>query len=349
MQDDTTQSGRLSDADAEKILADKDNINAAQNVMEQNATAHEKMVAEMVNRAQGGIGTVQPAQQTSAVHGVNDINWKNMPVENMPTGGFFYPVGTEVTFRSADVSEIRQWSTIDEGDMLDMDVKMNLIIERCVRMKGPDGAWMSWEDLVEIDRFFMLFAVHEITFPNGENKLNVKFKCPPTCAGDGTYRESVQLRSDMLNLLVFPPELMQYYNPDERCFTKVSQKLGETLRFYLPTIGVAKKIKNVVAEARQNGDYIDEAFMRLAPYMFKDWRNLNAQKLESMRMESFKWGRDKLLFMNGMIDMIKGAVNLSVKKECPKCHVTLEAPIFFRGGFTIKNLFAVSDKFDDLI
>lgn len=342
--------GRPSDEVAEKMLSEKDDINETLEEPGETSdlqSSHEKLVASRIDRSSGGGGTLRGGSE-SIIHSAADMLYKNMPIENLPTQGIFYPKGIEITFRSADVAEIRHWSTIDENDMLDMDSKMNFILEKCVRLKGPDG-WLSWEDLIEIDRFHLLFCIHEITFPNGENKLMLKFKCPPTCQGDGSYRESVQLKSTMLNMLTIPDDLMQYYNPEERCFVKVSQKLNETIRFYLPTIGVSKKIKNIIKDAQQEGSFVDISFVKIAPYLIKDWRNLDEKKLEKLRMDTFTWGKNKTLFINGIADKIEKTVNLTVKKECPKCHVTLEAPIFFRGGFTIKSLFAVSDKLDELI
>lgn len=354
--EDSNGSGRLSDKEAEEILSSKDGINtgAAPDAPEVDNTdrlsRHEMMVKERVSRPDGpGLGKLKSGVDESLIHGAADMYWKNLPIENMPTAGLFYPKGIEITFRAAELAEIRHWSTIDAGDMLDMDMKMNFILEKCVRVKGPNKEWMSWEDLIEIDRFYVLFCIHEITFPNGENKLLVKFKCPPECKGDGSYRESVQLKSTMLNLLIIPDELMQYYSPEERCFVKVSQKLNETLRFYMPTIGVSKKIKDIIKDAQQEGDFVDVAFIRIAPYLVKDWRTLDVKALEKLRMDTFRWNRNKTMFINGIAEKLEKSVNLTVKKECPACHVELEAPIFFRKGFTIKNLFFISDSLDELV
>ena len=350
-------SDRLSEDDAKRILSSKDQINETQiNPIEpesisvqsdENLSKHEQLVNSRINRTGPGLGTLKSNE--SQLHSANDLFWKNLPVENLPSAGLFYPKGLEITFRSAEVTEIRHWSTMDENDMIGMDLQMNFIMEKCVRVKGPNGSWMSWEDIIEIDRFYILFCIHEITFPNGENKLMIKFKCPPNCKGDGSYRESVQLTSSMLNLLIIPDDLMQYYSPEERCFVKVSEKLNETIRFYLPSIGVARKIKGIVKNAQDEGSFIDQAFIRVAPYMVKDWRGLDEKKLDAMRMDTFKWNKNKTLFISGIASKIEHAVNLTVKKECPTCQMELEAPIFFRGGFGIKSLFAISDRLEELI
>ena len=57
-----------------------------------------------------------------------EAEWKNIPAEVLPSKGFGYPKGFELAIRSAKVSEIRHFSTVDESDRLDLDDKLNHII-----------------------------------------------------------------------------------------------------------------------------------------------------------------------------------------------------------------------------
>ena len=54
----------------------------------------------------------------STISGSNDLFWKNVPFDTLPSQGLFYPENSEITIKAATVSEIRQWSTIDDNDML---------------------------------------------------------------------------------------------------------------------------------------------------------------------------------------------------------------------------------------
>ena len=336
----------------ETVKSDNDVVSTKDDV--QTGVIEKKDVHEAaevrIDRSKGELGSMMEASTgESKIHGANDQYWKNVPIENTPAGGLFYPEGVELTIRSAEVAEIRHWSTIDENDFLDMDAKMNFIIEKCVRFKGPDGGWLSWKDLLEIDRFYIIFLIHELTFPNGENKMKINFGCNIQCKGDGTYREKVHLKANMLNLLIIPDDIMTYYDPNKRCFSKTSVKLNEDLEFILPTVGVSQKIKGLVKDARDNGSYIDPSFVKVAPYLIKEWRDIDDKYLERLRINTYKWNKNKLLFITGFSDKLEKAVNLTVKKQCPRCGVILEAPLFFRGGFTIKNLFIVSTGLDDLV
>jgi len=281
----------------------------------------------------------------SEIHGSNDNGWKNVPLFTLPSKGMFYPDGTEITIRSATVVEIRQWSTIDDGDMLDMDDKLNFIIEKCLRIKSPDGI-SSWKDVKELDRFYLVFRIHELTFPNGENKLNVTFSCTPQCG----YDAKVQLSSAYLdNMVQMRDSVLRYYNPDTKCFSKYSDKLQEDVVLHVPSIGTMMYIKKEYRESRENGKNIDTSFIRLAPFFVSDWRKLKPESFEQLRHRTYQWNQNKFLFISAFIDEFKKGINTTIQHKCERCDAVLERPLFFRGGFTIKDLFTVSSSFDDLI
>ena len=87
----------------------------------------------------------------------SEIGWKNVPLENLPSKGMFYEDNTQIAIRAASVSEIRHWSTIDENDLLGTDDMLNFIMDKCCRIKVP-GKPGSSKDLLEIDRFYLIFA-----------------------------------------------------------------------------------------------------------------------------------------------------------------------------------------------
>ena len=67
----------------------------------------------------------------------NEIGNKIINLEELPSAGMFYEPGTEISIRACRVEEIRHFSTIDETDIIDVDDKLNYIIERCCRIRVP--------------------------------------------------------------------------------------------------------------------------------------------------------------------------------------------------------------------
>ena len=109
------------------------------------------------------LGKAQKFLQTEESPIAGEIGWKNVPLQNLPSQGLFYPDGTEVAIRAASVAEIRHWSTIDENDALGIDDMLNFVVERCCRIR-MSGRPANYKDLKEIDRFYVIFAIRDFTF-----------------------------------------------------------------------------------------------------------------------------------------------------------------------------------------
>lgn len=301
---------------------------------------------------QQGLGMARSAQiETSTVSGANDNFWKNLPLANLPSRGLFYPEGAELTFRAATVAEIRHWSTIDEGDILDIDDKLNFIIEKCTRFKINSGhTWLSWRDILEIDRLYIVFLIHEITFPDGQNELFAKIECNSnSCSEEDKYSDEVRVRSQMLQLFEMPDELMQWYSPEYRCFEIVSSKLNETFYLYAPTIGVVERLRKRIADAKRQGHQTDKAFIKIAPYLIQDWSNFDQAEYSKLLNSSLSWHINKFTFITKFAEMMKAARQNSLVTTCPKCGAKLTSPIFSRDSFTIRDLFLISGRLSQLV
>jgi hypothetical protein len=133
-----------------------------------------------------------------------EIGWKNVPMSSLPSQGMFYPATTQVAIRPATVSEIRHWSTIDENDLLSLDDMLNFIMEKCCRIKVP-GKPGTFKDLKEIDRFYLIFAIRDYTFKNGENRLFVT-------ADDDGIETKIEVTKDSLDYFNPDGKLMEFYN-----------------------------------------------------------------------------------------------------------------------------------------
>lgn len=272
------------------------------------------------------------------------LGWKGVPVDNLPSEGRFYPDGTTLEIRAAQVQEIRHFSTIDENDPLDMDDKLNMIVDKCVRMRFPDRQ-ASWKDIKEEDRFYLIFAVRDLTFVNGENKLFLNLQCGRTCAGDGTYKEKVELVKDNFDYYKIDPRLMEHYDEKERCFVLRNTKAG-TFKLYIPSLGVTSFIKGYVRQRIKNNEFFDRSFLKIAPFLFPEWRQLNDQSYNAMYQESMGWSPLKFSSMLQMAEMIRFGVKTELVRSCKQCGVEVRTPMSFPGG--VKSIFISADPFAEL-
>lgn len=287
---------------------------------------------EAVPASLGKVASYAEEEKNTTV--IEDIGWIRVKLETLPSQGAFYPTGTEITIRAASAGEIRQWSTIDEDDLLSLDDALNRIVDRCCKVKFPKMMG-SFKDLKELDRFFIVFAIREYTFKKGENALNVTFSCK-NC-GKGETRSIVK---EMLSYYSPADELQPRFSEEERCF-HLRLNNGEEIKLYLPTLGVMSFIKGYIRERAQTKEDYDKAFLKWAPFLFADWRLLNEGSYQRLLQDSYAWSVDKISVVDWFVDQMQKTVKAELKHECTGCSQEVIAPISFRGG--VKSLFLISD------
>jgi hypothetical protein len=269
---------------------------------------------------------------------IRENGWAPINIDLLPSEGRFYPTGTEIAIRAANVGEIRHFSTLDEKDIFDVDDKLNFIIDKCVRLKMP-GKMPSYKDLKEEDRFFLLFAVRDLTFVDGENKLFVSMKCQ--CG----QVDKTELKNENFSFYKLDEKLMRFYDEDQKCFIIEHPRIG-TVKMYVPSLGVTSAIKTILRDRGRAGEVVDRAFARVSSFVFNDWRGLKEDVYVNTQKESLVWNDIKLSLVTKTADMIRFGVKTEITKNCSNCGDEVAAPLTFQGG--IKSLFFDTDPFEKL-
>ena len=271
----------------------------------------------------------------------NQIGWIPQKIADLPTRGLFYPANVVIAIRSANGGEIRHWSTLveDPNDpryLSNLDDMLNYIIERCVTIKSNDanGGYLSWKDIKEVDRFYLLLAIHELTFPNGENKLQVKI----------SDTKKIDVIKDMVNYISLDPNLMQYYDETERCFV-LKLKGGRILKLDIPSVGVTQWLKHYVMRKQQMQEFIEEDYLAYAPFIIRSWKGLNEDSYNKYVEESNTWDVKIVSLLSYVKQNFADAID-PVIKFLDEGGIEQTAPLNFQGG--IKSIFIIPDPFREL-
>ena len=277
-----------------------------------------------------------------------DSGWKNLPVNILPSKGMFYPDKTRIAIRAAEVREIRHFSTIDEDDNLDIEEKLSYILDRCFRMEFPGEGVVSYKDLKQEDRFFVIMAIRDLTFVRGENSivLKTKKKCKQT--PECPFNEGLELRTGVLSSYDINRDILKYYNQETRSFIFTVKKTGKTIEMTVPSIGVTQAISDFVRNEYRGNNPVDEGFIQIAPFIFSEWRNLTPDKIKIKLKESDFWTKEEYSLYFGLSEKIKIGTTLEAKQKCHICgDEEVTADITFPGG--IRSLFLISDIFRELL
>ena len=267
-------------------------------------------------------------------------DWKNLPVDYLPSGGKYYVKDARIHIRAATTKDIRHYSTIEPEDLLDVDDKLNFILDNnCKYFRGDDIA--SFKDLLEIDRFFIILAIRDLTFSSGQNTLRMDLNCH-NCG----HVDTVEISKEKLNSFKLDERLDKFYDPDQRCFNIKVRGINEPWQIYIPTLGVTTFIKNITRVKAQTGKYIDRFFLKFGPFLFQDWRALTERNFKSTEEDTMGWNKEKISAMDQLVSLLEGSVDTSVVNICSACGTEVKQTLSFRGGF--KSLFLYTNILDEL-
>lgn len=266
---------------------------------------------------------------------IEDIGWLNIPLENLPSKGRFYPDGTTIRVRPASAAEIRHWSTIDENDLKSADDALNKVAERCIKISIP-GVISTFKDVKDIDRFYLIFGAREITFKKGENAINVNFECKK-CG----KKEVKTITKEMISFYNGDNDVLEKYYDNSTKSYLLKLTNGEIFNLYVPSIGVSTFIFNTAKDLYAKGGNIDEAFLKWAPFLVKDWRILNEAYYTKLLQDSFLFSFDKIGVLDYFVTQVQKSIDPKLRSNCSACSHEVTAPLDFPGG--LKSLFLISD------
>jgi len=265
------------------------------------------------------------------------LGWHEFPTASLPSEGKFYPQDATIKIRAAKVAEIRHFSTIDETNLLDVDDKLNAIVESCIQISSKTTR-MSYKDLCEEDRFILILSIRDLTFPEPENSLKVDY------SGKSGKKYEVEIKRDYFDYFRVPAEVEKYYDPVLRGYLVKTKTYGEIF-MRPPSIGVMQEVTKYIKERRDNDQNIDQSLIQIAPYVASDWRRFNQKRLFELEVEMNGWDNKKYLLLYKLAEKIKVGIK-------PEMNVVIEdeeasIPINFRDG--IKSLFIVQDLSGELL
>lgn len=274
-----------------------------------------------------------------------ESEWKNLPPATLPSKGFGYPEGFEIAIKAAGVREIRQFSTVDEDDRIDLDDKLNTILSKCMKIRW-NGGFLEPYDLWYEDRFFVIMSIRDMTFIRGENKilLPVTKNCTKD---DCNVPDMLELRSNFLDSFEVDPEILKRYNRDSYSFKFVPKDGSQEMDLYIPTVGVTTICRKILADKRRKGKTFDESFAKVASFIIPDWRGLDERMYDQYERSSADWTPLQFSIADQITEKINFATKSRIYSKCESCEGEVTADITFPGGY--RSLFVISDIFSQLL
>jgi hypothetical protein len=274
-----------------------------------------------------------------------ESEWKNIPVETLPSKGFGYPEGFEIAIRPALVSEIRHYSTVDEADRIDLDEKLNHILEKCMKIRW-NGGMLDHYDLWYEDRFFVIMSIRDYTFLRGENRILLPLS--KNCKGENcNLPNQIELKANILESFIVDQELIKRYDKERYCFNFVPKDGSPEIGLFIPTVGVTTKVRKILLNKTKRGEKFDESFADVSTFIISDWRNLDEKVYDAYERTSIEWTPLQFSIADQMSKKIMFATKSRIYSKCESCAGEVTAHITFPGGY--RSLFVISNIFEQLL
>ena len=265
------------------------------------------------------------------------LGYHNVDISTLPSGGRFYPSGSKLAIRPAQVSEVRHFSTIDEGNLLDIEDKLNHIVKNCTRFNSGAKV-LSYKDILEEDRIYILLSIRDLTFPEPESKLTVK-----ASTKDGEEFDA-EISAQYFQLSKVTEEIEKYYDDEARAFAIKTKSFG-TIMMRPPSIGVMEAITNYIKVRQIEKKQWDQSYLQILPYISLDWRGFTDEKIFKGEVDFHSWNTQKYSLVYRLAEKMR--IGVQPEMLVPFGDEEVLVTIGFRDG--IKSLFVVQDIAGELL
>lgn len=268
--------------------------------------------------------------------------WIELGREEFEERSQFYPADWRFFIRPATVDDIKNWSSVDETRLDQVDRVFNEIIKSCVKITGDTGN-ISWGKICSWDRFWLLNKIREYTFNTGENKISYDDECI-NCGQPLKF----ELSSSSLVFEMPDQDIIdQYWDVNERVWRIDPQEYdvnGPVIKFYVPTLEKDAAIFDwALRITRENENKRPkDTLLKFLPWMVQ--RVARDEKVTEKFIKDAEgvykmWGMDMFNLADQILRNIAVIPNEKLRVICPHCGEEVETPVRFPNG--VRSLFNV--------
>lgn len=273
----------------------------------------------------------QPVQNTQNTR-TDDLQYFNIDIRELPCGKF-YPTGTLLMVRPAQVREIQSYSMVDDNNFYDIIEKMNDMLQACVRVKYPDGKIGSYLEVKDQDRLFLIFLIRELTFQQG-NSLAVNAKCG--CGDD----ISIELTRKNFVFHEIDEKLDKFYSHQNGSYNFKTIN-GKFFELTPPNIGLQKAFTDYIVKENNEKRTPNLAFLKIIPFMMPGRTSITYDGIKTKVKEFEQMDDISFQFLNAAVSKMTFGIK-ELKKMCQcgeEVHTDMQFPTGSSGIFVIHNAF----------
>lgn len=266
----------------------------------------------------------------------NDLHFFSFDIDEFPCS-IFYPIGTLIQIRAAQVKEVQAYSMVDDTNPYDILEKMNDILSSCIKIKYPNGQMGTYLELQDPDRLYCIFLIRELTFQRGTTlTTNVTCDCGKTV--------TIELMRQNFRNYEVDPKLEDYFDQETATF-KFELTNGKTYHLSPPTIAVRKAFTDYAMKENIEKRKPNLSFIKIYPFLLFDQPMINSEQLKSKLEDFINMDDISFQFLNQAVEKLNFGIEKLVK-NC-ECGLEIHTEMNFPDGPSA--LFIIHDAFDQFI
>jgi hypothetical protein len=262
----------------------------------------------------------------------SDLQFFNFDVKELPCGEF-YPTGTIIMVRPAQVREIQAYSMVDDNNFHDIVEKMNDMLQACIRVKYSDGKVASYLDIKDQDRLYLIFLIRELTFQQG-NLLTVTKRC--SCGTD----VQIELKRENFIFHEVDETLDKYFSTSTRNY-HFSIVNGHEFELTPPNIGLQKAFTDYILKENAEKRVPNLSFLKIIPFMLPGRVSITYDGIKAKLREFEQIDDISFQFLNAAVGKRTFGIE-ELKKKCScgeEVRTEMQFPNGASGIFVIPNAF----------
>lgn len=298
----------------------------------------EEYLKRHLEQLEGKVTEIKPKKVVVDVDNstTNNLKYFAFDVKEFPCG-IFYPTGSTIQIRSAEVKEIQAYSMVDDNNYYDIVEKMNEMLSSCVRIKYPDGTIGSYMDLRDPDRFYLIFTIRELTFQQG-NSLVTKAEC--SCGKEN----QIELKRTFFKNFEVSDNLKKFYDSGNRCFT-FETVTNSVYHLAPPTIGLQKAFTEYIIKENSEKRKPNLSFLKIIPFLLYDRTSITQDGIKSKLNDFQNMSNNDFQFLNSAVEKLSFGIE-KVQSKC-SCGLEVHSDMIFPDGPSA--VFVVHDAFEKFI
>lgn len=242
------------------------------------------------NPVQSMIDQISSQQSIDSTR-TTDLQYFSFDVNDLPCGKF-YPVGTLLMIRPAQVKEIQSYSMVDDNNFYDIVEKMNDMLQSCVRVKYTNGNIASYLDVKDQDRLYLIFMIRELTFQSGSS-LAVKVQ-------SGSGEVQIELKRENFKFHEVDTKIEKYFNKSKNCyfFKTINNREFELTP---PNIGIQKSFTDYIIKENNENRTPNLSFLKIIPFMLDGRSSITYEGIKAKLKEFEQLDDISFQFLNAAV------------------------------------------------